>query len=141
MSKSFAMKSRITETSIVEPRVFESATGKLAAYEDLFNEMNIKNMFTVQSSEETARGDHAHIHATQMLFCLMGEIRVNLNDSINTKTVHLIPNSTGLLIPPGIWANQSYFKDSILLTLSNWKYDEQEYIRNFKEFEMFKELT
>jgi hypothetical protein len=141
MLNNVAMKSRISETSIVKPRVFESATGKLVAFEDLFYKMEIKNMFTVQSSEETARGDHAHIHATQMLFCLMGEIHVNLNDSINSKTVYLLPNSTGLLIPPGIWANQSYFKDSLLLTLSNWKFDEKEYIRNFKEFEMFKEIN
>ena len=44
----------------------------------------------------------------------------------------------GILIPPGIWAEQVYKEEnSILMVLCDREYDEGDYIRDFNEFLLF----
>lgn len=134
------MKTKVTDARIIRHNSFESPTGRLSAFENIFQEFEIKNTFAVQSTEQTDRGDHAHIFATQILFCLYGEVKLDLNDSQSEKTFLLLPNDNGIVIPPGIWGKQQYMKNSMLLTLSTWRYDNREYIRDFYQFELFKAL-
>ena len=134
------MKTKVTDAKIIKNNSIESPTGRLSAFENIFQEFEIKNTFTVQSTGQTDRGHHAHIFATQILFCLYGEIKLDLNDSQSEKTFLLLPNADGVVIPPGIWGKQQYMENSMLLTLSTWKYDNREYIRDFYQFELFKAL-
>jgi hypothetical protein len=88
----------------------------------------------VGSSANTQRGQHAHLRATQYLFCLTGLIEVEMLDGIDSLKKVLRPKDYGLRIPQGIWAIQKFKLDSILLVISSEEYDENEYVRDFSLF-------
>ena len=44
----------------------------------------------------------------------------------------------GVEVKPGIWGEQMYLEDNtILVVLSDYLYDENDYIRNYNEFKNF----
>ena len=82
------------------------------------------------------RGAHAHKECHQFLIAASGSFEIELNDGTNKRTVSLNRPYFGLHIPPGIWAAEKGFSSgSICLVLASHKYDEQDYIRIFSEFQ------
>ena len=62
-----------------------------------------------------------------------------LDDGKSKKLVTLNQPYKGLHIPPGIWASEVNFSSgSICLVLASHKYDESDYIRDYKEFLEYK---
>lgn len=109
----------------------------LETFGDLKSQVKFENIFVVSGSASTVRGQHAHLRATQFLFCLSGLIKVEMLDGTNSLTKIIRPKNSGLKIPRGIWAVQEFKLDSIMLVISSEKYDEKEYIRDFM---LFKEI-
>tara|TARA_Y100001968_G_C19420246_1_gene751370 strand:+ start:533 stop:829 length:297 start_codon:yes stop_codon:yes gene_type:complete len=88
------------------------------------------------------RGNHAHKLCSQFLISLKGTVKITCEDGIIKKAYQLDNPYEGLLIPPFIWAKQHYVsKESILLVLSDHKYDEEEYMRNYNNFLLMKGNT
>jgi len=139
------MRLRFKNTSIkdieeVSGRIVEENNDYLESFEDLRSQIKFENIFVVGSSANTQRGEHAHVRATQYLFCLTGQIEVEMKDGIDSLMKVLRPKDYGLKIPPGIWASQKFKSDSILLVISSEKYDEDEYIRDFSLFKKKKNI-
>jgi len=139
------MRLRFKNTSIkdieeVSGRIVEENNDYLESFEDLRSQIKFENIFVVSSSANTKRGQHAHVRATQYLFCLTGQIEVEMKDGIDSFIKVLRPKDYGLRIPPGIWASQKFKSDSILLVISSEKYDEEEYIRDFSLFKKKKNI-
>jgi hypothetical protein len=137
------MRLRFKNTSIkdieeISARIVEKNNDYLESFEDLRLQIKFENIFIVSGSANTQRGKHAHLHATQYLFCLTGLIEVEMKDGIDSLMKVLRPKDYGLRIPPGIWASQKFKSDSILLVISSEKYDEGEYIRDFSLFKQKK---
>lgn len=81
------------------------------------------------------RGAHAHKECHQFLIAASGSFEVVLDDGINKRTVLLNRPFWGLHVPPGIWASEQGFSSgSICLVLASEGYDEEDYIRDYKEY-------
>ena len=130
----------INDIEEVSARVIGENNDYLESFGDLRSQVKFENIFVVSSSANTERGQHAHLRATQYLFCLNGLIEVEMSDGVNLLKKVLQPKDYGLRIPRGIWAVQKFKVDSILIVISSEKYDEKEYIRDFALFKKKKTL-
>lgn len=96
----------------------------------------IKRVFYLHDfSAAESRGGHAHKTCHQFLVSLSGCCNVRLDDGIVTAIMHLGDPSEGLYVPPMIWVNVST-PDlcAVCLVLCSDRYDEADYIRDYKEF-------
>jgi hypothetical protein len=73
------------------------------------------------------------------LTCPYGSVEVNCSDGNDVATFVLDKPHIGLLIPPSIWAQQSYLKDNTILTvLCDRLYEKLDYIRNYEEYKKYR---
>lgn len=85
------------------------------------------------------RGGHAHKKLHQFLIALSGSFDVVLKDGTDNKKIVLNRPNVGLLIKPGIWRElENFSSGAVCLVLASDLYDEDDYIRNLKEFKLFK---
>ncbi|ADY53345.1 WxcM-like domain-containing protein [Pseudopedobacter saltans DSM 12145] len=81
------------------------------------------------------RGGHAHKKLHQLIVAASGSFDVTLDDGKNKKTVTLNRPNYGLYVCPGIWRDLSNFSSgAVLLVLASAKYDENDYLREYKSF-------
>ena len=82
------------------------------------------------------RGGHAHKEQYEFLIALSGSFEVVLKGKDGTqKTVQLNKPNQGLLIATDIWRELKDFSSgSVCLVLSSDAFDEEDYIRDYKEF-------
>lgn len=82
-----------------------------------------------------SRGAHAHYKCHQFLIAASGSFEVLVDDGNVQKIFQLNKPYIGLYIPPAIWASEINFSSgAICLVLASEIYDEQDYIRDYKEF-------
>jgi acetyltransferase-like isoleucine patch superfamily enzyme len=94
-------------------------------------------VFGVPNSE--IRGEHAHKECHQFLVAVSGSVSVLLDSGQDQAEVNLNKPNLGIHIPPGIWGVQyKYSEDAVLMVLASHGYDNNDYIRNYDEFLMFK---
>jgi len=92
----------------------------------------------VGPSEE--RGGHAHKILQQTLFCLAGQVVIDLLDGKVTETIRLRAGA-GIELEPGLWrVIRPLDSNSILLVTASDKFDEDEYIRDYAEFLRWKNV-
>jgi len=85
------------------------------------------------------RGGHAHKALYQLIVATSGSFDVQLDDGVNKRIVRLNRPDYGLLIVPGIWRELFEFSSgSVCLVLASTKYDEADYIRDYSEFQLYK---
>ena len=81
------------------------------------------------------RGDHAHKSTEQVLFCLKGSAKIELDDGTNKKTILLKEPNTGIFLGKMVWVKMTDFqKDTVLLVLCSDLYKEKDYIRDYNDF-------
>ena len=101
-------------------------------------QFTIARVFTVIGPKGSIRGQHAHKKCTQFLSCPYGKVEVLCKDEMNSVIYTIENPQSGILIPPGIWAQQSYiFENTILNVFCDMPYEEQDYIRNFEEYKNY----
>lgn len=94
-------------------------------------------LYDVPSGSE--RGGHAHIEQQEFLIALGGSFDVVLKDGDAEKTITLNKPNFGLLIPTGIWRElQNFSSGSVCLVLASEEFVEEDYIRDYNEFVLFK---
>jgi len=95
----------------------------------------ITRVFVVLAPVGAIRGQHAHKQCTQFLTCPTGRVEVLCDDGLEKVTHVLDQPGIGLLIPPSIWAQQTYHATGSLLTvLCDRPYEADDYIRDYDEF-------
>lgn len=95
----------------------------------------ISRVFVVRASAGAIRGQHAHKVCTQLLSCSFGSVEVRCDDGCETAIHVLDQPHRGLLVPPGIWAQQTYLAaDSVLTVLCDRPYEPDDYIRDYSDF-------
>lgn len=95
----------------------------------------IRRVFVVTTAHTHERGHHAHRRGAQLLVSLAGCVAVRCDNGVS-RVEHILdrPNE-GLLIGPGVWAEQSYLLDhSVLMVLCDLPYEEADYVRSYEEF-------
>lgn len=84
------------------------------------------------------RGGHAFKKTEEMIVALSGSFDVILDDGKEKVMFHLNRSYYGLFVPKGIWREMVNFStNSLALILSSTKYDANDYIRDYKEFQQF----
>jgi hypothetical protein len=88
-----------------------------------------QRVFTVSDVPAGAlRGGHGHWRGEQLLVCIEGRITLRLVAGGQSDTVALHPGGPGLLLGPGVWAEQHYdVPGSVLLVVASDPYDPGSY--------------
>ena len=95
----------------------------------------IARVFVVLAPVGAIRGQHAHKQCAQFLTCPTGRVDVLCDDGLEKVTYILDQPGIGLLIPPSIWAQQTYqVAGSVLTVLCDRPYESEDYIRDYNEF-------
>lgn len=94
-------------------------------------------LYDVPGGEE--RGAHAHKELHQLIIATSGSFDVTLNDGNVKRTFTLNRPYQGLYVVSGVWRELNNFSSgSVCLVLASEGYDEKDYIRDYKEFLLYK---
>ena len=134
------MTSDLEKVKILNLPHFLEENGDLIVMENNTNiPFKILRVFVVRAPKNALRGQHAHLRCTQFLTCPSGSVKVLCDDGLNKKTFILDHPNIGLLIPPGIWAQQDYLtENSILTVLCDRVYEASDYFREYNLFLEYK---
>ena len=82
-----------------------------------------------------SRGGHAHRNLQQFVIAANGSFDVITENGTNKKRFFLNRSYYGLYIPTMIWREMDNFSSgSVCLVLASEFYDEEDYIRDYREF-------
>jgi len=96
---------------------------------------SIARVFTVRAELGAVRGEHAHKGCAQFLIAVNGAVDVLCDDGAAKRTFRLDRVDVGLLLPPSIWATQTFLAPhSVLLVLCDQLFQESDYIRAYEPF-------
>ena len=81
------------------------------------------------------RGGHAYRTLNELIVALSGSFDVVLDDGKERKLYSLNRSYYGLYIPKMIWRSMENFStNSLCMILASTEYNENDYLRNYKEF-------
>ncbi|CCG53755.1 Protein of unknown function [Flavobacterium indicum GPTSA100-9 = DSM 17447] len=101
-----------------------------------FDVKRVYYLFDVPSGAK--RGGHAHKKLKQILIAISGSFDVVLKDGKKKEVVTLNRPDKGLLIENNIWRElENFSSGAVCLVLASEVYDEEDYIRSFKEYKTF----
>lgn len=84
---------------------------------------------------QATRGGHAHRELRQFIVAVNGSLVVKLDDGFREVAFTLNNPQEGLAIEPGLWRELTDFSaGAVCLVLASAPYDEEDYIRNYKDF-------
>ncbi|MDO6598294.1 FdtA/QdtA family cupin domain-containing protein [Oceanihabitans sp. 2_MG-2023] len=130
----------IKDIKIIDiPRIADSR-GNLAVIEKDCTPFEIKRVYYLYDVPSDAyRGGHAHKEQLEFLVALSGSFTVILDDGKQKQSITLNKPNKGLLIPTGIWRElEDFSSGSVCLVLASDVFEESDYIREYKDFELFK---
>ena len=115
----------------------DDARGALVAIEEMkdipFHVKRIYYMYGVDNGVK--RGFHAHKKLEQILLCIHGRCRIELDDGYEKEEIILDKPDEGLYVGSNIFRVMDDFsEDAVLLVLASELYDETDYIRDYDEF-------
>ena len=127
----------IYDCTIIELPKIENRAGNISPIQgstDIpFEIKRVFYLYDIPGGED--RGAHAHKECHQLLIAASGSYDVLVDDGKNRRTISLNRPYYGLHIPPGIWAAEMGFSSgAICLVLTSHKYDENDYIRDYKQY-------
>ncbi len=136
------IKSSIYNCSILQLPKIHNRAGNITVVNNNDNiPFEVKRVFyiyDIPGGED--RGAHAHKDCHQFLVAVSGSFEVEMDDGTNKRTITLNRPYYGLHIPPGIWsAEKGFSSGAVCLVLASHKYDEKDYIRDYKDFLAYKQ--
>ncbi|MEP4378200.1 MAG: FdtA/QdtA family cupin domain-containing protein [Alphaproteobacteria bacterium] len=136
------------ETALSEVREIEfpehvNPSGELIVLEKAGGlPFDVQRSFIVKGRPNAVRGTHAHKLCSQLMICVSGAIDVVCDDGAAQADYTLRNPKDGLLVPPGIWSQQTYLEDdTILLVLCDRPYEEDDYIRDRDAYLRFRGIS
>lgn len=136
-------QSNVFECSVIPLKKIHNRAGNITIVEGEnnipFQIKRIYYLYDIPSGE--VRGGHAHKALYQLIIATSGSFDVLLDDGLNKRIVRLNRPDYGLLIVPGIWRELFEFSSgSVCLVLASTKFDDADYIRDYSDFNIYKEL-
>lgn len=87
------------------------------------------------------RGAHAHKQLEQLIVAASGSFTVTLDDGKNKRSFFLNRPYQGLYVKPGLWRDLVDFSSgAVAMVLASEVYQKGDYIRDYQDFLMFREL-
>lgn len=97
----------------------------------------LKNLDT-----KTERGFHAHKKLKQVIIAMSGSFDIELEGNNRTYSFPLNNSNKALYIPPGYYRIfRNFTKDAVCLVLASEKYEEEDYIRDYKKFKAWEKSS
>lgn len=128
------------DIELIEIPKIEDRRGNLSVIEGStipFASKRVYYLYDVPSGSK--RGGHAHKKQKEFLIALSGSFDVILKDGKSSQAVTLNKPNFGLLIEEGIWRElQNFSSGAVCLVLASDEFDEEDYIREYKNFRLFK---
>lgn len=133
-------ETRIQDSKIIEIPKVHDERGILAVVEKDCIPFKIKRVYYLYDVPSDAfRGGHAHKELYQLIIPLSGSFDVHLKDGKDQKVITLNKPNKGLMIVPGIWREiENFSSGSVCLVLASEEFNENDYIRDFSDFQLFK---
>lgn len=129
-----------TDIQLIQIPKIQDRRGNLSVIEGEiipFESKRVYYLYDVPSGSK--RGGHAHKKQQEFLIALSGSFDVVLKDGKSTQTVTLNKPNLGLLIVDGIWRElRNFSSGAVCLVLASDEFDEEDYIREYKNFKLFK---
>lgn len=127
----------VFDCAVVDISEIHSESGNITVLENKknvpFDVKRIYYLYDIPGGE--SRGGHAHYELEQYIVAASGSFDVILDDGENKKRITLNRPNFALHIVPGLWRELSNFSSgAICLVLASHKYDEKDYIRDYKEY-------
>jgi len=134
-------KSTVFDCSIIGLDKHSHEKGNISIVENglegPFDINRVYYLYDIPGGED--RGAHAHKELRQLIIAASGSFDIVLDDGNVKRSITLNRPYIGLLVVPGIWRELVNFSSgSICMVLASHKYDENDYIRVYKEFKSFK---
>jgi hypothetical protein len=132
-----------SEAKIIEFPIINDTRGNLSFIEGNNHiPFEIKRVFYLFDIPGGAyRGAHAHINLQQVIIAMSGSFDVLLNDGNEERKYHLNRSYLGLYVPKMLWSYLDNFSTgSISMVLASDLFDENDYIRDYKEFIKYKKI-
>lgn len=97
----------------------------------------IKRVFYLYDlPDQGVRANHAHRMQSQYITCLQGELSLNAVRGHSEQRFILSAPDKGIYIPPMTWISIKVLSTpAVCMVLCSGLYDENDYIRNFEEFQ------
>ncbi len=132
MNKSFEPTWRLLEL----PRVSDPR-GNLSMVESMvhipFDLKRVYYLYDVPGGAD--RGSHAHKKLQQLIIAISGSFDVHLDDGCNKEKFSLNRPFKGLYVPEMTWRYLDNFSSgAVCLVLASQNYDEDDYYRDYNEF-------
>ena len=126
----------INDVQLIEVPKAHDVRGNLSVIEKNTIPFEIKRVYYLYDIPTASiRGGHAHKKLQQLVIALSGSFDIVIKDGISEKIVSLNKPNFGLLIPTGIWRElQNFSSGAVCLVLASDVFDEEDYIREYKEF-------
>ncbi|MGB0427531.1 MAG: sugar 3,4-ketoisomerase [Flavobacteriales bacterium] len=137
-----ARQTTINDCRKIELPKITNPAGNLSSIESNtevpFQIKRVYYLYDIPGGEE--RGAHAHKALHQLIVAASGSFELELFDGKNKKSFFLNRPYEGLLLPPGLWRELKNFSSgSVCLVLASEAYSETDYIRDFDDFNAFKD--
>lgn len=84
---------------------------------------------------DVRRGFHAHRQLQQVLVCVSGSCKIDVDDGSVRETISVSGVGQAMYIGPYVWHEMfSFSEDCVLLVLADDVYNEEDYIRDYSAF-------
>jgi len=104
-----------------------------------FNVKRVYYLYDVPGGSE--RGGHAHKGLYQLIVAASGSFDVIIDDGKQKKVIQLNRPNFGLMVIPGIWREIVNFSSgAICFVLASEKYSEDDYIREYDTYKLWKSV-
>ena len=135
------IESTVADAHLMGLKRIQTAVGDLVVMEKgqgiEFSPVRVYYLYDVPDSSE--RGEHAHRELQQVIVAISGSFKVVLSDGRSEREFLLRKPSQGLVLPPGLWRSLTDFSGgAICLVLASQEYAEEDYIRDWEEYQSWK---
>jgi dTDP-4-dehydrorhamnose 3,5-epimerase-like enzyme len=116
---------------------FGDERGSLIPIEEGNNvDFDVRRAFYIYGTTPgTVRGAHANKYSEFLMVVVSGSCKVLVDNGLKKEVINLNQPNQALYLNKMIWKEMYDFSsDAVLLVLSNEKYNENEYIREYEEF-------
>jgi len=130
-------QSCIDDCKIITLNRNHHANGNLTAVNNGIDlPFNIERTFYIYDVPGGAeRGGHSHYTCNEFIIAISGSFDVTVDDGTQQFTYTLNRPYQGLLVVPGIWRTlQNFSSGSVCLALASHHFDEDDYVREYRDF-------